>query len=72
MGKQVVYICDTPDCRAVLIDPAAGYVVVGVIKATLVDGEKYFVKSPGVDSINAAPEVVYCKECFAKLLGLHV
>jgi hypothetical protein len=56
----------------VLIDPAAGYVVVGVIKATLVDGEKYFVKSPGVDSINAAPEVVYCKECFAKLLGLHV
>ena len=59
MGKKLVYICDIEGCGAILVNATDGYVVTGVIKATTVDGEKLFVKSPNIDTADTPAESVF-------------
>jgi hypothetical protein len=61
MAKRTVYICDTPDCGAVLVHPEDGFVITGVIKTTTIDGEAKVL----VGSI-VTQEISLCAECFNK------
>jgi hypothetical protein len=74
MAKRTVYICDGKDCGAVLVNAEDGFITVGTIKTTALDGEpKVLVTSAPVALEGAVPappgEAALCKECMAKALG---
>jgi hypothetical protein len=62
MSKKTVFICDGPECGAVLVNPGDGVVISGKITDTntdkpvvLIDGEQ-------------KQDVAYCLECLKKAL----
>ena len=69
--KRTVFVCDQPDCGAVLIHPEDGFIIYGRISdSNTADGEqKHLVNTTNVDP---PTEIAFCRECMAKALGLQV
>jgi vacuolar-type H+-ATPase subunit F/Vma7 len=67
MAKKTVYICDTQDCGAVLVNPQDGFVLTGSVKSTAVTEDPKILLPIPTDG----QELSLCRECMAKALGFH-
>jgi hypothetical protein len=66
MSKKLVFICDAKECGAVLVNPGEGFVLTGAIRSTTVEGTP-----AALLEASTTDELSFCRDCFAKALGLH-